>query len=118
MGRYFFALWPDDDVRTELETINNRLPPGCGRKVRVENLHITLVFLGNVGDPQLERIRLAAEDIKGPVFPLTLDRCGWWKRPQVIWLGSDTIPAPLGELVARLNSVAAAHDVRVARAWS
>jgi len=113
MGRYFFALWPDTEIRNQLEALRDRLPSGCGRKVRLESLHITLVFLGSVEEPVMGRIRPAVEGIKGLTFELTLDHYGWWKRPQVIWLGSDTVPAPLGELVVRLNTIAAAQDVHI-----
>lgn len=113
MARYFFALWPDLKIRNQLETVSKRLPVGCGRMVRVENLHITLVFLGNVEDAILERINLAVDGIQGQPFSLFLDRYGWWRRPQVIWLGTATVPAPLGQLVARLNTSVAAHDVRI-----
>ena len=113
MPRCFFALWPDDDVRNQLEAISERLPDGCGRRVRIENLHITLVFLGNIGERVVERMRLAVDGFKGRKFSLTLDHNGWWKRPQVIWLGTDEVPEPLGELVAYLHTVATRHELRV-----
>lgn len=111
MGRYFFALWPDDKVRRRLETISKQLPDDCGRRVMIDNLHITLIFLGNVGDAVMEGMRRDVDDIKGRPFSLTLDRCGWWKRPQVIWLGTDTIAEDLVELVARLKDIAAGHGL-------
>lgn len=113
MPRYFFALWPDDGVRHQLEAIGERLPDGCGRKVRRENLHITLVFLGNIDELVVERMGPAVAGFKGRKFALTLDRYGWWKRPQVIWLGTDMVPGPLTDLVAYLDAVAARHDVHV-----
>ena len=113
MSRYFFALWPDDDVRRQLEAVSDRLPAGCGRKVRTENLHITLVFLGSVEEPVIKRVRGDADGIGGRQFVLTLENYGWWKRPQVIWLGSDMVPGPLEELAARLNVIAAGHGLRV-----
>ena len=113
MPRYFFALWPDDGIRHQLEALSEGLPDGCGRKVRIENLHITLVFLGNIDELVVERMGLAVAGFKGRKFALTLDRYGWWKRPQVIWLGTDMVPEPLADLVAYLNAVAAGHDLRV-----
>ena len=113
MGRYFFALWPDDAVRRQLEAVSDRLPAGCGRSVRIGNLHITLVFLGNVEQSVMERIRLEADGVHCGKFALTLDRHGWWRRPQVIWLGSDTVPVALEDLTARLNAIAAGHGLRI-----
>lgn len=113
MGRYFFALWPDEDIRRQLEAVSDGLPGDCGRKVRSENLHITLVFLGNIEDAVMERMRSVVDGIKCRTFTLTLNLYGWWKRPRVIWLGTDTVPGALEELASHLNSVAAEHDVHV-----
>lgn len=113
MARYFFALWPDSEIRNKLEAVSKRLPDRCGRKVTVGNLHITLVFLGNVEQSVMERIRLETDGVRGGEFTLILDRHGWWKRPQVIWLGTDTVPGSLEDLASRLNAVAAGHGLRV-----
>lgn len=112
MPRYFFALWPDDVVRSQLEAVSDQLADDCGRRVRTGNLHITLLFLGNVEEPVIERIRREVDGVHGRKFALTLNRHGWWKRPQVIWLGTETVPGPLGELAARLNTIASAHGFR------
>ena len=113
MPRYFFALWPDDAVRRQLQAVSKRLPDTCGRKVRTENLHITLLFLGHVENTLMEGMRSAAADISGRQFTLSLDRHGWWKRPRVIWLGTDTVPPALAELAGALNGIAAAHGIAV-----
>jgi 2'-5' RNA ligase len=111
--RYFFALWPDDEVRGQLDAVSKRLPDGCGRRVRTENLHITLVFLGHVDEAVLERISREVDGIHAAGTELKLDASGWWKKPQVIWLGAGSVPEPLVHLVARLNTVAGANGMRI-----
>ena len=113
MSRYFFALWPDSDIRNQLQAVSDRLPDRCGRKVNIKNLHITLVFLGSVEESLLDRIRLETEGVHGRIFTMTLDLYGWWKRPQVIWLGTKTVPAVLVDLAARLNAIAAGHGLKI-----
>jgi RNA 2',3'-cyclic 3'-phosphodiesterase len=44
-GRYFFALWPDRQVREALSTLSRSLSAG-GRPHHPDDLHMTLVFLG------------------------------------------------------------------------
>jgi len=113
MPRYFFALWPDDETRRQLDAVSNMLPAGCGRTLSTDNLHITLVFLGNVADPVIERINLAVGRIKSPAVDLTLDEHGWWKKPQVIWLGTQSIPESLVELAAGLKTIVEDNGVRI-----
>ncbi|MEK7758301.1 MAG: 2'-5' RNA ligase family protein, partial [Pseudomonadota bacterium] len=47
--RLFFALWPDPVLQQRLaQAAEALLPRAAGRRVRAENLHCTLVFLGAV----------------------------------------------------------------------
>lgn len=101
--RLFFALWPDDAIRSALAAASQNLPIKTGRHVPPHNLHITLVFLGSVSSVTRARIEQAAEPISIPAFDLVLDKLGWWPRPQVVWLGASAIPEPLRELVTGMS---------------
>ena len=105
--RLFFALWPDAALRQQLAQTALALLPQV-RRVPVENLHSTLVFLGNVGSAQRLCLEDAASLVRAARFSLTLDRFGYFRRPQVAWLGCTNIPAPLQALVAELNRGATA----------
>ena len=70
------------------------LPPALPalRRVKPENLHITLAFLGWTPDEQLPAVVAAAQEAAGPVarFTLVFDRAGRFPdrgRPRVAWLG-------------------------------
>lgn len=107
--RLFFALWPDSALQQQLAQTALALLPGADvRRVPSENLHSTLVFLGNVDPAQRLCLEDAASLVRVQRFTLTLDRFGYFRRPQVAWLGCTTIPAPLRGLVAELNLGAAA----------
>lgn len=101
--RLFFALWPSETVRQELQ---RRCKPlwrsGGGRAVSVDNLHITLVFLGTVSAEQRACVERAAAAIQSPRFTLLLDRVGYWPRPRVLWLGSDAQPETVVTLAGAL----------------
>jgi 2'-5' RNA ligase len=91
--RLFFALWPSAAVRAQLEA---RCKPlwrnGGGKAVAVENLHVTLVFLGAVIAEQRACVERAADAIHLPRFSLRLDQVGYWSRPRVMWLGAVEQP--------------------------
>jgi 2'-5' RNA ligase len=100
--RLFFALWPDDDVRAQIRSAARALIPHQAKAVSGDNLHITLAFLGRVAAPVRGCLERAAAAIRLPAFTLRLDRCGYWHRPRVLWLGADPAPEPLLALVRAL----------------
>jgi 2'-5' RNA ligase len=104
VSRLFFALWPDDQTRSRLADVAGSLPKPPGRLVPVRNLHITLVFLGAVTAEQQQSLCAGADAIHTPAFDLTLSQLGCWPHAAVAWLAPDTVPQPLLDLVAQLQS--------------
>jgi len=103
--RLFFALWPDDDCRQQLHRdCKSLLRHAGGRPVSVENLHITLAFLGNVDVQQHRCIETMAEAIRSPTFELNLDKAGHWPRSRALWLAPTQTPEPLSALAAALHA--------------
>lgn len=77
---------------------------GCGgRPVLPGNLHITLAFLGSVDADTRRCMEQAADNITLPPFTLQLNELGFWRRPQVVWLGTDSTPPPLLALASALK---------------
>ena len=113
MPRLFFALWPDAEVRNQFATTSEQIPGKCGRHVAVNNLHITLVFLGNIDEKQKECILAHAWQINCSPVELILDQLGWWKRPQVVWLAPSCTPVELVELASELAGMAAQCGIQV-----
>jgi 2'-5' RNA ligase len=77
-----------DALRRELE----RSAPGLdARWIPAENLHITLVFIGEVRDEQAEAIEtVLAPPFPDPVFDVTIGGCGAFPPsgpPRVLWFG-------------------------------
>jgi len=102
--RLFFALWPDPELQQRLARVAAALLPAeLGRRVRAENLHCTLVFLGGVDADQRLCVEAAAGEVRARAFNLQLDRFGYFRRPQVAWLGSTVTPTELIRLVADLG---------------
>lgn len=103
MPRLFFALWPDDTVRAALLRARAALGELPGRPTLKENLHLTLAFLGATDPPRRACLEQAAAALRIPPFTLRLDRYGYWRRSQVLWLGCGVPPAPLRHLVGGLR---------------
>ena len=102
--RLFFALWPDDAVRAACSNVLKQAKKDHeGRAVHLDNLHITLAFLGYVSDAQRECAEAVADSISMTPFNLCFDHVGWFKRPKVLWLGANETPDSLMQLVASLN---------------
>ena len=101
--RLFLALWPDDELRKHIKRSGKSLlRHGGGRPVALENIHITLVFLGNVDEHQQACVEQVADGVQCPIFSLKLDKAGHWPRPRVLWLGCKETPEPLKQLVSDL----------------
>jgi 2'-5' RNA ligase len=103
--RLFFALWPDDAVRERLAAVAATLPDRCGRRVRPENLHLTLCFLGQVGEAHEDCLLQGAAAIRLPAFRLSLSRLGWFRRAGVVWLAPEETPGDLTDLVGQIRAV-------------
>jgi 2'-5' RNA ligase len=101
----FFALWPEDAVRQELARAARLMHGACGGRVtRTDNLHLTLVFLGEVQRKRLDTLREAAAAVRAPAHVLPLERLGWFRRNRVAWAGPGETPRETLELVRRLEA--------------
>lgn len=103
MRRLFFALWPPASVRSELASIAATIACGSARRVPDANLHVTLLFLGNVEQSAIVRLCAAAAAVSGDRFALRIDNCGWWRRSGIGWLAPSAESPALSDLVEELR---------------
>jgi 2'-5' RNA ligase len=115
-SRLFFAFWPDDQLAGRL----GRIAGWCvhdagGRKVPTRNLHLTLLFLGEVTATQQEALEETASRLAIPPLTLTLGQVEFWPRAKILCLtGDDDPPDPgLLELVDTLRRSAKIQGLRV-----
>lgn len=104
--RLFFALWPDERVRSELSKVYNTLSSLAGRHRQVEssNLHMTLHFLGNIPLSGIDCYLKQAREVQGSAFELALNRIGHFKKPKVLWIGCESVPPDLYQLQSDLGA--------------
>lgn len=101
-GNYFFALWPDLEVRKQL----NSEALQCESQGRLQHpldLHMTLVYLGQVADGQMRCIEKVADSIVSNRFTFQIDGLGFWHRPRILWAGPTQIHENLSQLVFDLQ---------------
>ena len=101
--RLFFAIWPDEPVRARLRTAARELMPPKARAIAPDAVHLTLLFIGSADPARRACLEQAADRLKGSAFALTLDQAGFWRKPQILWLGCSALPAPLLGLVQELT---------------
>ena len=107
--RAFIAIELPDEIRKQLEPIENQIQAKAGiaarkavRWVPVTNMHLTLKFLGEVstGNVQTLARMLQTEAARHPAFDFTVGGLGAFpniRRPRVIWVGSEA-PGELAHL--------------------
>jgi len=103
-ARLFFALWPVPEVQRALGDVANRAQRECGgRAVPARNIHLTLVFLGDLPRDRATVLEALASAVKGPSFAMSVDRLEYWRRNRILWAGLNACPEPLQLLVARMQ---------------
>ena len=71
--------------------------------MRRENLHLTLVFLGNVAREKIPQLDVIAGQQSGTAFDLEFGATGYWRHNRLAWAAPHSTPEPLRELVAALE---------------
>lgn len=113
-ARLFFAVWPAPEVQRALGEIAHRAQRECGgRAVAVANIHLTLVFLGDLPRDRLAVVKTLASGVTGRRFNLSVDRLEYWRHNRILWAGASACPEALQELVARLQDAVASAGFHV-----
>jgi 2'-5' RNA ligase len=112
MKRLFFALWPDESTRQACAEVAKTLSRS-GKRVLPENLHVTLVFLGNIDDETEAALTLAADALAVPKLTITFDRIDFWRKPRILCLTGRSEGSELKTLVAELNAVSRTLGIEV-----
>jgi 2'-5' RNA ligase len=104
--RCFAACWPDEATRSRLDraaALAHALHPRA-RRVRRENLHLTLAFIGELPEPAAQRAAQALRGIELEPFAWTLDHIGRFERARVLWAGGPAQPQ-LAQLAERVRGL-------------
>ncbi len=105
--RAFFGISPEPQTKLAIQAWRDKSLPAFNAPVPAANFHITLAFLGQITDRQLDLISNQIEEHPPwSEFSICLDQVGYWPKPKAFWLGcSDAHPAHL-TLAVQLHKLA------------
>lgn len=104
-SRLFFALWPDTALQQHCYSVAHALHAQCGGNlVPPHNIHLTLVFIGNVEKARIPLLIDAVKGVRSEIFSLQLNQVGAFRESKVAWLAPAQAPPELALLVNNLRS--------------
>ncbi len=100
--RLFFALWPEAATRSALLDARAGVVAGA-RPTQPDDLHLTLVFVGDVEPTRLPCIEAAGDDAALAPFELMLAQLESWPRQRLLVAAPGEPPPALFNLVSQLQ---------------
>ncbi len=74
-----------------------------GRATPPEKIHLTLAFLGDVPQPDVDRVVAAARRVRGAACTLLIGEARFWPHNRIVWAGPRETPAALVTLAEELR---------------
>lgn len=111
MMRVFAGLAIPPDLSERIHLLGGGIPGA--RWTAVENYHVTLTFIGDVDEAQLDDIDEALSGIDAPAFDLEVTGTGSFAQgddPKVLWLGLAPNRA-LADLKQRIDQALDRYDI-------
>ena len=89
----FIAITFPAEIKVAIADVRNTLKESAfrGNFTYDENLHLTLVFLGECDEKQVEAVKTVMNDVHVPEVTLKLDRVGCFRRDggETWWIGIE-----------------------------
>ncbi len=85
--RCFISIDLPKEIIEKIKKIQEQLPEFIGKKTEAENLHLTLKFLGEINDNQIEEIKKRLVNIKFKKFEAEIDGIGVFSEKiiRIVW---------------------------------
>ena len=103
--RLFLAFWPNEQQLEKLHELQCDYL-GWGREVLPENLHVTLLFLGDISYDMTDCFVQSLQDISTQPFRMKLDRLGYFDKTKIFWVGPSDVPEELESLYKSVRNCA------------
>lgn len=101
--RLFLALEPPEPLRQRLGELAELAQARCGgRRMPDESLHLTLAFLGEVAEERADELAQWVGAMVIPHGEWGLDSWGYFRRPGILWVGSQAHDLALTSLHEQL----------------
>src|ERR1051326_2271448 len=121
--RIFLALDIPSETRKRLAEYMERIR-SCApeaRWARVEGLHITLKFVGEVSDEMVQRMKAALSKVNATPFQVTFQGVGFFPNPtaaRVFWAGvggGEALPQLASAIDAALETMGVMRETKAYR---
>lgn len=115
--RIFIALDIPTEIRARIAAFADRARPYApeAKWARIEGLHVTLKFVGEVNDAKVHEIRSTLPAVKAGPFDVTFSGAGFFptpNAPRVFWIGVEGGDG-LASLAATIDN--STHELGIAR---
>jgi len=105
--RTFISIDMSEAINQEIKKIQNYLPEFFGKKTELDNLHLTLKFLGEVSEEKLEEVKKKLREIEFEKFGVEVKYLGFFDNQKygVVWLyldGCDRLQREIDEKLVGL----------------
>ena len=104
--RIFVAIEVNDkNVLDSISKIQSELKINA-KPVKIQNLHFTVQFLGEVSDQTIEKISRELSDLEFTPFSISFSGIGVFPKPnnpRVVWIGTNDGISKLEELVVNIQ---------------
>ena len=86
--RCFVSIDIPREIQYKIKKIQDDLPEFYGKRTELNNLHLTLKFLGEIDEGVLEKIKNKLKKIKFKKFKVEIDSLGFFSEKfiRIIWL--------------------------------
>ncbi|MBU0894550.1 MAG: RNA 2',3'-cyclic phosphodiesterase [Nanoarchaeota archaeon] len=86
--RCFISIDVPEKIQKEIKKIQNSLPEFVGKTTELENLHLTLKFLGEISKEKVEGVKTRLSKIKFNNFEVELNNLGVFSENfiRIVWL--------------------------------
>lgn len=105
-ARLFFAIRPDSAVQAALKRMARKAVAGQqgGQCVKPENIHLTVLFLGDVESDRIDSLREIASSVTAQMFSLSIQGTLFWKKNRIVMANVVHYPAALFALAGTLKT--------------
>ncbi|MFM9882002.1 MAG: RNA 2',3'-cyclic phosphodiesterase [Burkholderiales bacterium] len=102
--RLFFALWPTAAVARSIWEVGGAIQRETGgRLTRLDSIHITLAFLGEVSADRSDDAIGVGRRVEARAFTFTINWLRYWEHNRLVWVGPSAEPVSLLALVQPLQ---------------
>ena len=115
MKRLFFALWPNASTREQCINVLNAVSFKQAKPVQAANIHVTLLFLGNLDSGKEELIKQELMNIVVPTITLIFNRLSFWEKSGILCLTSTNSCPEIESVVESLEKIARKLTIQVDR---